>query len=191
MDVTYSPSCGPCCCLSSVSIAAVAGIVGAQFYLPWLDPVAALLVGLLIVKTGWSIFWDSTHELTDGFDEELEMELEDRNIDAVAGVLTDSADYKAARQQYFRELFRLQGPLQGLAGESRLNCFTAVTVHHTDFCGLQGPSGIHHVLEQRPACKGLQDLRQTRAHTLALDGGEDDDADIHREIRQEPGSEAG
>ena len=31
-------------------------------------------------------------DLLDGFDEELEMELEDRNIDAVAGVLTDSAD---------------------------------------------------------------------------------------------------
>ena len=50
-------------------------------------------------------------DLLDGFDEELEMELEDRNIDAVAGVLTDSADYKGARQQYFRELFRLQGEL--------------------------------------------------------------------------------
>ncbi|MFK8794518.1 cation diffusion facilitator family transporter [Planococcus plakortidis] len=54
-----------------VSIAAVVGIVGAQFYLPWLDPLAALLVGLLIVKTGWGIFWEATHELTDGFDEEL------------------------------------------------------------------------------------------------------------------------
>ena len=50
-------------------------------------------------------------DLLDGFDEELEMELEDRNIDAVAGVLTDAADYKAARQQYFRELFRLQREL--------------------------------------------------------------------------------
>ena len=50
-------------------------------------------------------------DVLDGYDEELEMELEDRNIDAVAGVLTDSADYKAARQQYFRELFRLQGEL--------------------------------------------------------------------------------
>lgn len=54
-----------------VSIAAVVGIVGAQFYLPWLDPLAALLVGVLIVKTGWGIFWEATHELTDGFDEEL------------------------------------------------------------------------------------------------------------------------
>ena len=50
-------------------------------------------------------------DLLDGYDEELEMELEDRNIDAVAGVLTDSDAYRGARQQYFRELFRLQGEL--------------------------------------------------------------------------------
>ncbi|MDO5692349.1 MAG: polyphosphate kinase 2 [Pseudomonadota bacterium] len=50
-------------------------------------------------------------DLLDGYDEELEMELEDRNIDAVAGLLTDSPEYKSARQRYFRELFRLQGEL--------------------------------------------------------------------------------
>ena len=50
-------------------------------------------------------------DLLDGFDEELEMELEDRNIDALSGVLTDSAAYQGARRQYFRELFRLQGEL--------------------------------------------------------------------------------
>ena len=50
-------------------------------------------------------------DLLDGFDEELEMELEDRNIDQLAGVLTDGDDYKNARQHYFRELFRLQGEL--------------------------------------------------------------------------------
>ena len=50
-------------------------------------------------------------ELLDGFDEELEMELEDRNVDQAAGVMTDSPEYRGARQQYFRELFRLQGEL--------------------------------------------------------------------------------
>ncbi len=50
-------------------------------------------------------------DLLDGYDEELEMELEDRNIDAVSGVLTESSDYQNARRQYFRELFRLQGEL--------------------------------------------------------------------------------
>ena len=50
-------------------------------------------------------------DLLDGFDEELEMELEDRNVDRLAGVLTDGDEYKNARQHYFRELFRLQGEL--------------------------------------------------------------------------------
>ncbi|MBU5354558.1 cation diffusion facilitator family transporter [Paenibacillus silvae] len=52
-----------------VSIGAALGIVGAQFGLPWLDKVAAILVGLLICKTAWEIFRDSTHLLTDGFDQ--------------------------------------------------------------------------------------------------------------------------
>ncbi|MBH1966140.1 MAG: polyphosphate kinase 2 [Comamonadaceae bacterium] len=50
-------------------------------------------------------------ELVDGYDEELEMELEDRNVDEIAGMALDSTDYKEERQRYFRELFRLQGEL--------------------------------------------------------------------------------
>ncbi|MGE0098462.1 MAG: polyphosphate kinase 2 [Hydrogenophaga sp.] len=45
-------------------------------------------------------------DLMDGFDEELEMELEDRETDA-----TDAAQQKEARRVYFRELFRLQAEL--------------------------------------------------------------------------------
>jgi polyphosphate kinase 2 len=53
-------------------------------------------------------------ELTDSYDEELEMELEDREIDpltreVVISERTDEA--KEARRQYFRELFRLQAEL--------------------------------------------------------------------------------
>ncbi|WP_077623175.1 cation diffusion facilitator family transporter [Sediminibacillus massiliensis] len=51
-----------------VSIGAFIGIVGAQFGLFWLDPVAGLLVGIIICKTAWEIFRDATHTLTDGFD---------------------------------------------------------------------------------------------------------------------------
>jgi polyphosphate kinase 2 len=53
-------------------------------------------------------------ELTDSYDEELEMELEDREIDPVTRevVVTErSAEAKEARRQYFRELFRLQAEL--------------------------------------------------------------------------------
>ncbi|MBM7600195.1 cation diffusion facilitator family transporter [Virgibacillus halotolerans] len=52
-----------------VSIGAFIGIVGAQFGLFWLDPLAGLIVGIIICKTAWDIFKDSTHTLTDGFDE--------------------------------------------------------------------------------------------------------------------------
>ncbi|WP_283248157.1 cation diffusion facilitator family transporter [Bacillus sp. FJAT-50079] len=53
-----------------VSIGTVIAIIGSQFHLPWLDPVTAVVVGLLICKTGWDIFRKASHELTDGYDED-------------------------------------------------------------------------------------------------------------------------
>jgi cation diffusion facilitator family transporter len=52
-----------------VSIGAFIGIIGSQFGLPWLDPLAATAVGLIICKTAWDIFKSASHALTDGFDE--------------------------------------------------------------------------------------------------------------------------
>ncbi|CAI6084162.1 cation diffusion facilitator family transporter [Cohnella sp. JJ-181] len=52
-----------------VSAGTVIGIVGSQFGLPWLDPITAIGVGLLICKTAWDIFRDASHHLSDGFDE--------------------------------------------------------------------------------------------------------------------------
>nr|WP_273015215.1 cation diffusion facilitator family transporter [Paenibacillus arenosi] len=52
-----------------VSIGAAVGIFGSQWGLPWLDPLAALTVGIVILKTAWDIFYDASHALTDGFDE--------------------------------------------------------------------------------------------------------------------------
>ncbi|WP_394231944.1 cation diffusion facilitator family transporter [Niallia oryzisoli] len=52
-----------------VSIGAAVGIIGSQFHMAWLDPVAAVIVGLLICKTAWEIFQEASHRLTDGFDE--------------------------------------------------------------------------------------------------------------------------
>lgn len=45
-------------------------------------------------------------DLMDGYDEELEMELEDRESD-----VSDASSQKEARRTYFRELFRLQAEL--------------------------------------------------------------------------------
>jgi polyphosphate kinase len=51
-------------------------------------------------------------DLADSFDEELELELDDRQVDDVAGQSDDlDDDYKESRRRYFRELFRLQGEL--------------------------------------------------------------------------------
>ena len=52
-------------------------------------------------------------DLIDGYDEELELELEDRNLDALAGdgEAPDGGLDREARRHYFRELFRLQADL--------------------------------------------------------------------------------
>ncbi|AKN31275.1 transporter [Clostridium carboxidivorans P7] len=50
-----------------VSIGTAVGIVASQFGLPWIDPLAAVIVGILIIKTGWDIFREASHNLTDGF----------------------------------------------------------------------------------------------------------------------------
>ena len=53
------------------------------------------------------------NDLIDSYDEELEMELEDRTIDELVGDgnASRSQQDKEDRRQYFRELFRLQGEL--------------------------------------------------------------------------------
>ena len=53
------------------------------------------------------------NDLIDSYDEELEMELEDRNIDELVGdgKASRSEQDREHRRQYFRELFRLQGEL--------------------------------------------------------------------------------
>lgn len=51
-----------------VGIGTVIGIAASRFGLPWIDPMAAALVGVIIIKTGLEIFKESAHNLTDGFD---------------------------------------------------------------------------------------------------------------------------
>ncbi len=50
-------------------------------------------------------------ELIDGFDEELELEYEDREHDESPGLRPASPEQRALRRRYFRELFRMQGEL--------------------------------------------------------------------------------
>ncbi|WP_312115010.1 cation diffusion facilitator family transporter [Brevibacillus reuszeri] len=76
-----------------VSVGTFVGIVGAQFQMFWLDPLAAFVVGLIILKTAWDIFREATHRLTDGFDQ---THLEDlrATIGDIAGV-SEISDIKA------------------------------------------------------------------------------------------------
>ncbi len=54
-------------------------------------------------------------DLLDSYDEELELEIEDRNPDALGvdlgGADSNTDEHKAHRMAYFRELFKLQGEL--------------------------------------------------------------------------------
>lgn len=68
-----------------VSIGTVIGVVGAQLHIFWLDPLAAFLIGVMICKTAWHIFSETSHMLTDGFDEQT-LTTYEREIAAIEGV---------------------------------------------------------------------------------------------------------
>ncbi|MFC7371846.1 cation diffusion facilitator family transporter [Fictibacillus iocasae] len=78
-----------------VSFGAAVGIAGSQIGLPWLDSAAAVLVGLIIIKTGWDIFSETSHNLSDGFDYEEGKTME-KQIKSVSGVET-VGDLKARK----------------------------------------------------------------------------------------------
>lgn len=71
-----------------VSIGTAIGIFGSQLNMAWLDTLTAAIVGLLICKTGWNIFRQASHELTDGFDENKLQFYRDviKNINGVKGI---------------------------------------------------------------------------------------------------------
>ncbi|MGB0721631.1 MAG: cation diffusion facilitator family transporter [Gammaproteobacteria bacterium] len=69
------------------SIVVLVGIVGAQWGLPLLDPVAALVVGVMVARIGWELGWGAVEELVDkGLDPERLEEIE-RCIESVPGVV--------------------------------------------------------------------------------------------------------
>jgi cation diffusion facilitator family transporter len=76
-----------------VSIGTVVGIAGAQFKLLWLDPLVAAIIGGIICKTAWEVFMETSHTLTDGFDEQM-LTAYKHEIAAIDGV-KDVADIKA------------------------------------------------------------------------------------------------
>lgn len=49
------------------------GIIGNLAGYPILDPIAALIVGLMILKMGWTFAWDALHDLMDRAVDEIEL----------------------------------------------------------------------------------------------------------------------
>jgi divalent metal cation (Fe/Co/Zn/Cd) transporter len=68
------------------SVVVLLGIGGTMVGLPYLDAIAAVLVGLMVVKIGWSLGWNATHELTDASLEEGALGQIREVIDSVSGV---------------------------------------------------------------------------------------------------------
>ncbi|MCG7912675.1 MAG: cation diffusion facilitator family transporter [Candidatus Thiodiazotropha weberae] len=68
------------------SIVVLVGIGGTILGLPYLDAIAAVLVGLMVVKIGWELGWQAIHELADaGLEQESLAEIR-QVIASVTGV---------------------------------------------------------------------------------------------------------
>ena len=78
-----------------------------------MDAICNHIAGLALNKEHDELVERIRRDLADAYDEELELELEDRKVDELteSTVDTESAAYKESRRHYFRELFRLQGEL--------------------------------------------------------------------------------
>ncbi|MET3193575.1 cation diffusion facilitator family transporter [Bacillus sp. OAE603] len=68
-----------------VSFGTTIGVLGASFGYPIIDPIVAIIVGGIICKTAWEIFYEASHSLTDGFDPD-EMVLFTETVEKVPGV---------------------------------------------------------------------------------------------------------
>jgi cation diffusion facilitator family transporter len=68
------------------SVVVLVGIGGTLVGLPYLDAIAAVLVGLMILHIGWQLVWQSVHELVDSGLEEQRVEEIKQVITSVAGV---------------------------------------------------------------------------------------------------------
>jgi cation diffusion facilitator family transporter len=62
------------------------GIVGNLAGYPILDPIAALVVGGMIAKMGWTFTWDSLHDLMDRSADEQEVETIRNTLQNIPGV---------------------------------------------------------------------------------------------------------
>lgn len=69
------------------SLVVAIGITGNLLGLPLLDPIAALIVGLMVTRMGWGFTWDALHDLADRAATEEEIAGIKADILATPGVL--------------------------------------------------------------------------------------------------------
>ena len=69
------------------SLVVAIGIGGNMLGFPLLDPIAALIVGFMVARTGWSFAWDALHDLTDRAATEEQVEAIAADIRSTPGVL--------------------------------------------------------------------------------------------------------
>ena len=69
------------------SLVVSVGIVGNLMGYPILDPIAALIVGFMVAKMGWSFGWDALHDLMDRAVDEAETALIRQTIAETPGVM--------------------------------------------------------------------------------------------------------
>lgn len=101
-----------------VSVGAFVGIMGAQFGIPFIDTIAGILVGIIICKTAWQIFFEASHTLTDGFDVQS-LENIKRTVTDIPGV-HEVTDLKA----------RMHGNLTWVEATIRVDADLTVTKSH-------------------------------------------------------------
>lgn len=63
------------------------GIIGNLAGYPILDPIAALIVGFMVARMGWSFGWDALHDLMDRAVDEVEVEAIRNTLTATPGVI--------------------------------------------------------------------------------------------------------
>lgn len=68
------------------SLVVAVGVIGNLVGYPLLDPIAALIVGAMVVKMGWSFGWDALHDLMDRAVDEAELTRIRETILATPGV---------------------------------------------------------------------------------------------------------
>jgi cation diffusion facilitator family transporter len=68
-----------------VSAGAAVSIGLAELGWTWADPIVAVLIGLIILKTAWKVGFDAVHALMDGFDAQKLAEIE-QQVEQVEGI---------------------------------------------------------------------------------------------------------